>query len=146
MTARALVLGFGVTGEAVARHVDPAGLIMVVDEPTDATRERAAAAGIDLVERPDEAASARLLGHVAVANAGDAVVMAATRGIDSRLLTFGTGGDYRCEGGILRTPSADLLPVDALPRRLPLDIANALAGAASAMEAGATAPSCRAVL
>jgi len=288
--ARALVVGFGVTGEAVARHLDPATLTVVEDRPTDAIRERAAAAGIELIEQPDEAALARLvrqsdvvvpspgvpLRHpvyalaagagvelvsevelafraatakvvavtgtngkttvatliaamlvesglravaagniglalidaahqdvdvlvaevssfqlrftsqfrpavatwlnvsedhldwhpsfedyvdskariwanqtpddVAIANAGDAVVMAATGRIRSRLVTFGAGGDYRRDDGMLLTPTGDLLPIDALPRRLPTDLANALAASASAIEAGAGVSSCRAVL
>src|SRR2546423_1467941 len=56
---------------------------------------------------------------VAVANAGDGVVMAAASGISSHLVTFGTGGEYRQDDGMLRTPVGDLLPVDAMPRRLP---------------------------
>ena len=52
----ALVVGLGVTGEAVARHLTNRGVrvVLVEDAPSDRTRARAAALGpaVELVERP----------------------------------------------------------------------------------------------
>lgn len=55
MTDRALVIGLGVTGEAVARHLLRAGteVVVVDDRPTGTVRARAAALGVTLVEAPD---------------------------------------------------------------------------------------------
>ncbi|HTJ76669.1 MAG TPA: UDP-N-acetylmuramoyl-L-alanine--D-glutamate ligase [Acidimicrobiales bacterium] len=53
--ARALVLGFGVSNQAVARHLLVRGtsVSLVDDAPTDDVRAAAAALGLDLVEHPD---------------------------------------------------------------------------------------------
>ncbi len=60
---------------------------------------------------------------LAVANAEDPVVLAASRRARSRVTTFGLSrGDYREEGGRLVTPDgAVLLDSAALPRSLPHD-------------------------
>ncbi len=76
-------------------------------------------------------------GGTAVANADDPVVM---RNVitGQRTVTFGgSGSDYRVQGGHLLDPEGVLLAIDDLPRRLPHDIANALAAAATASAAGA---------
>lgn len=89
-------------------------------------------------------------GDVAVANAGDPVVMAATRGIGSRLVTFAeqrSDGDYTVRDGALVTPDgAVIAALSELPRHLPHDVANALAASAVAMSAGVDVAACRAVL
>lgn len=94
------------------------------------------------------AAKARIWAHqtegdVAVANAGDPVVMAAAAGAASRVVTFGLdaagGADFRVADGDLAGPDGPILPVAELPRALPHDVANALAAAATAMAAGARA-------
>lgn len=79
-------------------------------------------------------------GDVAVANADDPVVMAATHGLRSRVVTFGLeGGSWRVEDGHLTMPDGDaLLGVDELWRSLPHDRVNALAAAATALAAGAS--------
>lgn len=77
------------------------------------------------------------VGGTAVANLDDPVVM---RNVDPdrHTLTFGLAdGDYRVERDTLVGPAGDLVAVDALPRQLPHDIANALAAAATASAAGA---------
>jgi UDP-N-acetylmuramoylalanine--D-glutamate ligase len=89
-------------------------------------------------QRPDD---------VAVANADDPVVMSWAARAPSRVVTFGTAGDYRVERGELRTPDGtSIVAVDALPRALPHDVANALAASAVAIEAGASIGSVRAGL
>jgi UDP-N-acetylmuramoylalanine--D-glutamate ligase len=85
---------------------------------------------------------------LAVANADDAAVMAATGTLRSRLETFGLGSaDWHVEDGVLRTPAgAPVAAVDELPLARPHDIANALAACAVAVGAGAELDACRAVL
>ena len=85
---------------------------------------------------------------VAVANADDAVVMAAASSVAGRLTTFGAEppADFRLEGGLLRGPGGPIMAVDQLRRSFPHDVANALAATATAMGAGAGADSCAAVL
>ena len=58
-----VVVGFGVTGQAVARYLLAGGVAATVveDHPTDQGRRRAAQLGVTLVERPDEAGLRRLL-------------------------------------------------------------------------------------
>jgi len=86
-------------------------------------------------------------GDTAVANADDPAVMACARQARSRLVTFGAAGDFRVEGGALRSPSGEaVVEVAAMPRHLPHDLANALAACAAAMAAGASPAGCRAVL
>ena len=62
MAAPLLVVGLGVTGEAVVRALVARGLDVVVieDRPTDQKRDVAAALGVDLVASPDEAAVDRI--------------------------------------------------------------------------------------
>ncbi|MEZ5208627.1 MAG: UDP-N-acetylmuramoyl-L-alanine--D-glutamate ligase [Acidimicrobiales bacterium] len=100
-----------------------------------------------------EAAKARIWadlapGGTAVANGDDPVVMrhvvpsATTR-------TFSLSdphADYRVVDGSLVGPMGELVRVDELPRRLPHDLANALAAAATAIAGGATVAGVRAVL
>ena len=54
-SSRALVLGFGVSNQAVARHLLVRGttVALVDDHPTDDVRAAAAALGLTLVEHPD---------------------------------------------------------------------------------------------
>lgn len=86
-------------------------------------------------------------GDVAVANAEDPVVLAAARDSAARLVTFGLAvGDYRLVGPELVCPVGSLGAAAAMTRRLPHDLANALAAAAVAVEAGATLEGCRAAL
>ncbi|MDQ1395508.1 MAG: UDP-N-acetylmuramoylalanine--D-glutamate ligase [Acidimicrobiaceae bacterium] len=292
MAVSTLVIGFGVTGEAVARHADAGTVVAVEDRPDDAKRERAAALGVTLVEAPDEVALAALVrkaelvlpspgvplshpiyrvaeqsgaevvsevelaarrarvpivaitgtngkttvttlvaamlvasgsravaagniglplldavasdaevivaevssfqlaftrtfaphvatwlnlaedhldwhpsmrhyadakariwanqtpGDIAVANRDDPAVMAAAATAPAAVVTFGGGeGDYRVSNGFLVAPAGNqIAALDELPRRLPHDIANALAATASAISAGATMASCRRTL
>ncbi len=85
---------------------------------------------------------------VAVANADDPAVLEWSRRAPGRVVTFGlTDGDYRIVDGELRTPAGvRIASVDDLPRRLPHDLANALAAAAVACEAGADLGAIRTVL
>ncbi|HUR18019.1 MAG TPA: UDP-N-acetylmuramoyl-L-alanine--D-glutamate ligase [Acidimicrobiales bacterium] len=87
-------------------------------------------------------------GDVAVANADDAEVMDAAASSAGRLLTFGTtsSSDFRVANGELRGPQGAIIRVEHLRRRLPHDVANALAATATAMAAGAEVGACAAVL
>ncbi|MDQ6928645.1 MAG: NAD-binding protein, partial [Actinomycetota bacterium] len=55
MPELALVVGFGTSGSAVARHLRDRGarVVAIDDAPTERTRARANEAGVDLVEGPD---------------------------------------------------------------------------------------------
>src|SRR4051794_27802033 len=64
MSGRTLVVGFGVTGEAVARHLGADHVIAVEDRPIASTRARAEAAGVELVEQPDARIIDRLVHEV----------------------------------------------------------------------------------
>ena len=84
---------------------------------------------------------------VAVANADDEIVMGHARRAPSRLVTFGDRGDFRAEGGMLRTAGGDeLVAADRMWRALPHDVANALAASATALAAGATLEGVRSAL
>jgi UDP-N-acetylmuramoylalanine--D-glutamate ligase len=72
----------------------------------------------------------------AVVNAADPVVMRAVAGVASHVVTFGPGGSYRSEEGVLVGPAGAICPIDVLPRRLPHDIDNSLASLAAAVAAG----------
>jgi UDP-N-acetylmuramoylalanine--D-glutamate ligase len=110
-------------------------------------------------------------GDVVVANADDAVVLAAADGPRRRgatVVTFGlstrdgragddvgpedvgpddTVPDYRVLGGRLVGPGGFVLAeVDELPRSLPHDLANGLCAAAAALAAGARPQGCRLAL
>ena len=86
-------------------------------------------------------------GDVAVANAEDPVTLDHAAASAARLVTFGgERGDYRVAGAELLAPAGSLGPVAALVRRMPHDLANALAAAAVAMEAGAPLEGCQAAL
>jgi UDP-N-acetylmuramoylalanine--D-glutamate ligase len=79
-------------------------------------------------------------GDTAVVNADDPAVLRWAAGAPGRVLTFGLGAaDFTVVDGTLRTAHGDdLVPVPALPRALPHDVANALAASAAALSAGAT--------
>ncbi|HEX4978597.1 MAG TPA: UDP-N-acetylmuramoyl-L-alanine--D-glutamate ligase [Acidimicrobiales bacterium] len=86
---------------------------------------------------------------VAVANADDPDVLGFLDRAPGRRVTFGLAspGGYRVEaGGLLAPDGRRIVGVDELPRRLPHDLANHLAAAATAMEAGAPVDACREVL
>jgi UDP-N-acetylmuramoylalanine--D-glutamate ligase len=85
---------------------------------------------------------------VALANADDAVVMAAARASRARVVTFGSTGDgYRVEGTRLVAPDGTLLATSGdLVRDLPHDRLNALAALATALEAGGSPDGCRRAL
>jgi UDP-N-acetylmuramoylalanine--D-glutamate ligase len=88
-------------------------------------------------------------GDIALANADDPAVLEWSRRAPGRVVTFGLGGgaDYRVEGGALAAPDGTVIAeVDRLPRRLPHDLANALAASAAALETGAGVDAVRAVL
>jgi UDP-N-acetylmuramoylalanine--D-glutamate ligase len=93
------------------------------------TYEAAKARIFDL-QRPDDAA----IGFV-----DDPVVMRHLAGSPARRVTFGlAGADYRCEGDQLLAPSGLIAGAEAMPRRLPHDITNALGAAALVVESGLT--------
>jgi UDP-N-acetylmuramoylalanine--D-glutamate ligase len=86
---------------------------------------------------------------VAVANADDPVVAAAARDLKRvRWFSVEAKSDWWWDGesGRLIGPDGPLVDAAALPRRLPHDIANALAASACATEAGADPAHCAAVL
>jgi UDP-N-acetylmuramoylalanine--D-glutamate ligase len=87
-------------------------------------------------------------GDVAVANAEDPVVMAATASAPIPVITFGLGhGSYHVESGILVTPDGErIVGTEELPRAFPHDLANALAACAAALSAGATVDGCATAL
>ncbi len=62
---RALVVGLGEAGSAVARHLLARGMTVVAvdDEGSASLRERAESLGLELVERPDRPALTRLAGE-----------------------------------------------------------------------------------
>jgi UDP-N-acetylmuramoylalanine--D-glutamate ligase len=79
-------------------------------------------------------------GDAAIGFADDAVVRAWLARAPGRRLTFGTGGDYRAEAGWLVGPTGRLAEIRSLHRQLPHDITNALAAAATVLEAGVATP------
>lgn len=87
------------------------------------------------------AAKARLWAHqrpgdVAVANAGDPVVMAAATCARSRVVTFGPGADHAVESGELTVAPGVRLGAGDLARSLPHDLVNAAAVSAIAASFG----------
>ncbi len=72
----------------------------------------------------------------AVANRADPVVMSHAP-VDRRVVTFGSGGDFRRAGDDLVGPDGPFLTVDRLWRSLPHDIDKALAAAATVVPLGA---------
>lgn len=107
------------------------------------------------------AAKAKVWAHqgaedTAVANADDPVVAAEALRAPGRVVTFGLGPGFgtgfgtegwRAPDGLLVTPAGEvLMAASELPRALPHDVANALAAAAAATEAGATLDACRSAL
>ncbi|HEX3539452.1 MAG TPA: UDP-N-acetylmuramoyl-L-alanine--D-glutamate ligase [Acidimicrobiales bacterium] len=96
-------------------------------------------------------------GDVAVVNAADAGVMATagnpTHGLPAGVtrVTFdgagGATGDWHVDGDMLRGPEGiGLVTVGEMVRALPIDIANSLAAAATALAAGASVEGCREAL
>ena len=95
-------------------------------------------------------------GDVAIVNADDPAVMAAAGdpdegiGPEVALVTFsaaGNGDFYLDRRGVLMGPDGlELVAGAELARSLPLDVANGLAAAATALSAGASAEGCRAAL
>lgn len=92
-----------------------------------------------------EAAKARIWasqqpGDVSVGNLDDATVAGHLSTSPARRIGFSierTDAAYRVEGDTLVGPGGFVLPVTELPRRLPHDLSNALAAAATASAAGA---------
>jgi UDP-N-acetylmuramoylalanine--D-glutamate ligase len=88
------------------------------------------------------AAKARLWEHqgpadTAIGFADDAEVMRRLAQAPSTKLTFASrGADYRDDGGVLTGPAGAIAEVRAMRRRLPHDITNALAAAATVLEPG----------
>src|SRR3954469_21198636 len=58
-----LIVGMGVTGEAVARHVGAERVVVVEGSPSPPRRVRADTLGIDLVEAPSDTELADLVRH-----------------------------------------------------------------------------------
>lgn len=87
----------------------------------------AAKARIFAAQRPSD---------VAIGNIGDPVVMAALATAPGRHVTFGTGGDYRVDGGRLVGPGGEIVRTSRLSRSLPHDLENALAASALVLESG----------
>jgi UDP-N-acetylmuramoylalanine--D-glutamate ligase len=80
-------------------------------------------------------------GDVAIVNADDPAVLAASTSVPAgvRVVTFGTTGDWQVRDDRLVGPDGQAIArVAELPRRLPHDLANALAAAAAADAAGAS--------
>ena len=74
---------------------------------------------------------------VAIGFAADPVVMARVAAAPSAQRSFGApGADYHSTGTALVGPAGEIAPLDALRRRLPHDITNALAAAALVLETG----------
>lgn len=92
-----------------------------------------------------EAAKARIWAaqtsrDLAVGNLDDEVVVAHLDEAPGQTLSFSIGrtdADYRVDGGALVGPDGVIIGVDELSRRLPHDLSNALAAAATAAGAGA---------
>ncbi len=77
-------------------------------------------------------------GAIVVANAEDAVVMAAAPA-NAEVVTFGLEvGDWRVVDGQLVGPGGPLIAIDQLSRNRPHDLANAACAAATAIAAGAS--------
>ncbi|MBK9181219.1 MAG: UDP-N-acetylmuramoyl-L-alanine--D-glutamate ligase [Acidimicrobiales bacterium] len=88
---------------------------------------------------------------VAIANADDAVVAGHLAEVRARRVTFGTAdrgeADWHLAGSTLVGPGGAIVTtVERLTRSLPHDIANALAAAATAVEAGASLDAVRSTL
>jgi UDP-N-acetylmuramoylalanine--D-glutamate ligase len=85
---------------------------------------------------------------VAVVNADDPGVMGWAATAPGRVETFGlSGAGFHVDGEVLRTSTGDeIVPVSALRRSLPHDVANALAASAAALAAGAELDGVRAAV
>lgn len=88
------------------------------------------------------AAKARIWEHQAagaasIGNAADAVVMEHLERAPGRHVTFGSASSHYHEAaGVLRGPLGPLAPTSSMTRGLPHDVTNALAAAATVLEAG----------
>jgi len=96
-------------------------------------------------------------GDVAVANAEDRVVAAAAERLTGDVVWFSASGTrssvsaspgwwWDRAGGRLMSPNGAFVAVDDLPRRLPHDLANALAATATAVASGVPVDVCAEVL
>ncbi len=93
-----------------------------------------------------EAAKARIWAaqgpdDVAVGNLDDATVARRLATAPGRQVGFSltdAAADYRLEGSVLTGPGGTIVAIDELPRRLPHDLSNALAAAATAAAVGVT--------
>lgn len=98
------------------------------------------------------AAKARIFANqtaddVAVVGAEDLAVLAATRALAARRVSFGRGGDWRVERGALRAPDgSEIVAVASMQRRSAVDQLNGLAASALASEAGGSLDASRRVL
>ena len=89
----------------------------------------AAKARIWANQRPDD---------VAVVNAEDPAGLGAATSAPGRVVTFGLErGDWTVEAGALRGPDGPVVRLDDLSRRMPHEVANALAAMAASSAAGA---------
>lgn len=80
------------------------------------------------LQRPDD---------VAIGFVDDPAVVAALGRAPGRRRTFGlTGADYHLDGTTLMAPTGPIVDVDAMKRRLPHDVTNALAASALVLETG----------
>lgn len=92
------------------------------------------------------AAKARLWEHqqpgdAAIGYADDPLVLRHLATAPGRHVTFAArGADYRDDGGVLTGPYGPLAEVGSMRRALPHDITNALAAAATVLEAGVATP------
>jgi UDP-N-acetylmuramoylalanine--D-glutamate ligase len=66
----------------------------------------------------------------------DPVVMRRLERAPGRHVTFGSGGDYRVEGGWLVGPRGPIAEIASMRRSLPHDVTNALAASALVLETG----------
>lgn len=87
---------------------------------------------------------------VAIGNSGDPVVARHLKALPAdgpQVVWFGAvEGDYRVVDDVLMADGEELLGVDDLPRRLPHDVENALAAAATALNCGGTLEGVRSAL
>ncbi|MFT4658219.1 MAG: UDP-N-acetylmuramoylalanine--D-glutamate ligase [Ilumatobacter sp.] len=73
---------------------------------------------------------------LALAFTGSAPVMKRLHEAPGRWMTFGDGGDYRCDGDELIGPRGFIASTSTMRRALPHDITNALAASALVLESG----------
>ncbi|HWC68658.1 MAG TPA: UDP-N-acetylmuramoyl-L-alanine--D-glutamate ligase [Acidimicrobiales bacterium] len=76
----------------------------------------------------------------AIGNAADAVVCRHLAAVRAKRRMFGAGGDYRVDGDQLVGPHGPIVPVARMSRRLPHDLDNGLAAAATVLESRLVGP------